>query len=369
MLTTEGECRIGLSIGPICSSMVRVSRNSSASGMSRQPNLGVPMSTVMRSMPATAHVEHAGLGLELQRLAAGLPRHHPADAAHAVAAGAGFRAVVVVDADIGVRAGNLGVVQHHHLVEVRRRPCGDGARLGRIEHTAAARADRPPRSRCRGRSSCGRECRLTCPLIWACPAQDNLTGPLAENCATALEARIGDAQTSIADTSFPRSECQRDPDAPIWIPSALPLERTRSASADIALSCAQRLLPADPWQPARLVHAAVGPDHQGAAGQDRAADQGRDLRQGPRASVGIGLPARRAAAGDGAAGAPAPDRQGRHGVGAAAGRAEGLRQRAGRAAGRSARPGFCDLRPDLSLLRRPARRQPGTAPASPGQSS
>src|SRR5579872_5246917 len=37
MLTTEGVCRIGASIGPICSSMPRVSRNSSASGISCQP--------------------------------------------------------------------------------------------------------------------------------------------------------------------------------------------------------------------------------------------------------------------------------------------------------------------------------------------
>ena len=36
MLTTLGECRIGLSIGPICNSMQRVSANSSASGISFQ---------------------------------------------------------------------------------------------------------------------------------------------------------------------------------------------------------------------------------------------------------------------------------------------------------------------------------------------
>ena len=46
MLTTDGECRIGLSIGPICNSIARVSRNSSASGISFQPNRGAPMSTV-----------------------------------------------------------------------------------------------------------------------------------------------------------------------------------------------------------------------------------------------------------------------------------------------------------------------------------
>ena len=49
MFTTEGECRVGLSIGPICSSMARVSRNSSASGISFQAKRGLPMSTVETS--------------------------------------------------------------------------------------------------------------------------------------------------------------------------------------------------------------------------------------------------------------------------------------------------------------------------------
>ena len=48
MFTTEGECRIGLSIGPICNSMARVSRNSSASGISFHLKRGGPMSTVNR---------------------------------------------------------------------------------------------------------------------------------------------------------------------------------------------------------------------------------------------------------------------------------------------------------------------------------
>ncbi len=49
MLSAEGECRIGLSIGPICSSIARVSRNSSASGISFQAKRGLPMSTVETS--------------------------------------------------------------------------------------------------------------------------------------------------------------------------------------------------------------------------------------------------------------------------------------------------------------------------------
>ena len=48
MLTADGECRIGLSIGPICNSIARVSRNSSASGISFQAKRGAPMSTVNR---------------------------------------------------------------------------------------------------------------------------------------------------------------------------------------------------------------------------------------------------------------------------------------------------------------------------------
>src|SRR5215210_2128004 len=46
MLTTEGVCSTGASIGPICSSIERVSRNSSARGISFQPNFGGPISTV-----------------------------------------------------------------------------------------------------------------------------------------------------------------------------------------------------------------------------------------------------------------------------------------------------------------------------------
>jgi len=40
---------VGLSIGPICNSIARVSRNSSASGISFQANRGTPMSTVETS--------------------------------------------------------------------------------------------------------------------------------------------------------------------------------------------------------------------------------------------------------------------------------------------------------------------------------
>src|SRR5215469_9989899 len=49
MLTTDGECKIGLSVGPICSAMARVSSHFSASGISFQANRGLPMSTVETS--------------------------------------------------------------------------------------------------------------------------------------------------------------------------------------------------------------------------------------------------------------------------------------------------------------------------------
>ena len=69
----------------------------------------------------------------------GSSQHGPGDAAGAVAAGARFRAVGVVDAQIGVRAGRARIVQHHELVEARARGCGDGARLAR-RSTRAERA-------------------------------------------------------------------------------------------------------------------------------------------------------------------------------------------------------------------------------------
>ena len=49
MLTTDGECKIGLAVGPICSAMARVSSNFSASGISFQAKRGLPMSTVETS--------------------------------------------------------------------------------------------------------------------------------------------------------------------------------------------------------------------------------------------------------------------------------------------------------------------------------
>ena len=132
MLSAEGECRIGSSIGPICSSMQRVSANSSASGISFQAKRGAPMSTVETSGAAPFQaVQQPGLRLEGQRVLAGLAEQQLGDAARAVAAGAGLRAVVVVDAHEGVGARRARRIERHHLV------------VGRALPAARRRAPRP----------------------------------------------------------------------------------------------------------------------------------------------------------------------------------------------------------------------------------
>ena len=79
MLTTDGECRIGLSIGPICNSIARVSSNFSDSGISFQANRGLPMSTVetsgvspfqQLSRPARVSNVSAVLPVSLNRMSA-----------------------------------------------------------------------------------------------------------------------------------------------------------------------------------------------------------------------------------------------------------------------------------------------------------
>src|ERR1700704_4211350 len=108
MLTAEGECRTGASIGPICSSIARVSRNSSASGISFQARRGAPMSTVETSGRSP-----------FQQLTSPALVSKVSARSHAVAAGAGLRAIVVVDADIAVGTGDARGVQRHELVVVR----------------------------------------------------------------------------------------------------------------------------------------------------------------------------------------------------------------------------------------------------------
>ena len=115
--TTDGECSTGASIGPICSSILRVSANSSASGMSYQANLGVPMSTVIMPVVMLLAEQDAGDGLEgeaLPALLGGQRLHH---AAHAVAAGLRRRAVGIDDLDIVGCAGRARIMDGHDLVE------------------------------------------------------------------------------------------------------------------------------------------------------------------------------------------------------------------------------------------------------------
>ena len=71
MLSAEGECRTGLSIGPICSSMQRVSANSSASGIWSQAKRGAPMSTVETSGAAPFQVFSSPAGVS--KVSASLP--------------------------------------------------------------------------------------------------------------------------------------------------------------------------------------------------------------------------------------------------------------------------------------------------------
>ena len=66
-----------------------------------------------RAAPA---IEQAGAGLEGQAVLVAAGKHLPRDAAHAVAAGAGFGAVIVVDPDEGFGAGQPGRLQQHQLI-------------------------------------------------------------------------------------------------------------------------------------------------------------------------------------------------------------------------------------------------------------
>jgi hypothetical protein len=73
MLTAQGVCRIGSSIGPICSSKRLVSSNGSASGISSQASRGAPMSTVKTASDRRVHRQEPRLGLQQEPVAAGLP--------------------------------------------------------------------------------------------------------------------------------------------------------------------------------------------------------------------------------------------------------------------------------------------------------
>ena len=148
MLTTDGECRIGASIGPICSSMSRVSWNGSRSGISSQRRRGAPMSTVKLRVAVAAHRQEPGLGLEQKRgrragrAMTGSSRIAQATQRVPLPQAPDSRAVGVVDAQEGVGAGRARIVQHHELVEARARVGRDGARLLGRDLAASCRAGR-----------------------------------------------------------------------------------------------------------------------------------------------------------------------------------------------------------------------------------
>src|SRR5205823_6997770 len=79
--------------------------------------------------------EHPGLGLERKRALAALLGQEVGNAAHAVAAGARLRAVIVIDAHVGVGAARARGMQRHQLVVRRSRGPRDGARFGRGDGT------------------------------------------------------------------------------------------------------------------------------------------------------------------------------------------------------------------------------------------
>ena len=132
MLTTDGECKIGAPRGPISSSIARVSANSS-----RQRNL-VPAKMrrthIDRKHPLAGAParDYSRRGFEGELGLAGLGADQGGDAAHAVAAGARFRSVVVVDADrrIGAAAAARRIKRHQLIVGLLAR---GRARLGRLD--------------------------------------------------------------------------------------------------------------------------------------------------------------------------------------------------------------------------------------------
>ena len=115
MLTADGVCRIGAPAGPISSSMARVSAKASESGISSQRKRGLPMSTVNRPPSPRQHGMRPACVSKVSARAAGLLADQSGDAAHAVAAGASFGTVIVVDANKTVRR-RTRRIEHHELI-------------------------------------------------------------------------------------------------------------------------------------------------------------------------------------------------------------------------------------------------------------
>src|SRR5581483_8284502 len=90
-----------------------------------------------RPLPA---VQQAGLGLEGGCTLPGRLEHAADHAAHAIAAGAGFGTIIVVDADERLGAVEARLLQHHQLV-VRNMRCNRTRLLGRHGRLAVAQVD------------------------------------------------------------------------------------------------------------------------------------------------------------------------------------------------------------------------------------
>ena len=298
--------------------------------MSRQPNLGVAHVDGDAVDARHADVEHAGLGLELQRLAAGLLRHHPADAAHAVAAGLGLRAVGIVDADVGFGARRL-----------RRRAAPSSGRSA----SAAARRWRapPPRVNTLSLPAQVDHHDLVAEAVHLAEGNAGRHAPLYGRAGAQAQSCAG--RWRKVEQQRPLKRCSRSAhqlDASLEQPDA-PMRARCPAGCSLACSLSPR--PSRPRSPRRRPPRPSRPSRS---------------RPSPRAwcTLGPGVPARRPAAGHRAARAHAHRRQGRQAVGAAAGRA--------RRSTPAARAGCstCALSPDFAasglvylLLRRAARRR------------
>ena len=108
----------------------RVSATGRASGISRQSSRGGAHVDAIGPFAEPLAGDEAALGLDRQRRRAGLAAEPVGDAARAVAAGAGERAVVVVDEDVGARLRRARIGQRPSS-DRSRDPARDGSRAPR----------------------------------------------------------------------------------------------------------------------------------------------------------------------------------------------------------------------------------------------
>ena len=116
MLTTDGERKIGAPGGANCRSIARVSGNRCASGISSQRKRGAPISTVNSPSAAPPAGNRRRPRFRSSTALAGLGADKGGHAAHAVAAGAGLRAVIVVNPDRRIAAATPRIKRHELVV-------------------------------------------------------------------------------------------------------------------------------------------------------------------------------------------------------------------------------------------------------------